>query len=142
MKDAFRKQANYCRELGSPFVERLCLLFAEKLEAEGVVTEKLLNWPMDDPEWLGSTPLRIVGSLHGLVLEERCAALANVFPPRHIDRDDGTIWSAVRQAMLDHADFIMPRLESAPQTNEVRRAAALLPGFLTIASITGLPLTL
>ena len=29
-----------------------------------------------------------------------------------------------------------------PQTNEVRRSACLLPGFLTIAAETGLPLRL
>lgn len=38
--------------------------------------------------------------------------------------------------------FMLERLKSAPQTNEVRRSSALLPGFLTIAALTGKPLVL
>ena len=70
IKAAFRNQACNCRELGSPFVELLCLLFADRLEAEGIVAEKLLNWPSDGSVWMGAVPLRIVGALHSVVLEE------------------------------------------------------------------------
>ena len=38
--------------------------------------------------------------------------------------------------------FMLERLKSAPQTNEVRRSSALLPGFLRIAALTGKPLVL
>jgi hypothetical protein len=44
---------------------------------------------------------------------------------------------------LDHsADFILARLTSAPQTNEVRRSAALYPGFTEIARRYPLPFRL
>jgi len=142
IRAAFRKHADNCRELGSPFVGLLCELFAEKLKAKGVVAEKLLNWPEDGSAWMGAFPLRIVGALHSLVLEERSEELASVFPPNQFDQDVEALWSAVLTVMIEHADYILPRLENAPQTNEVRRAAVLLPGFLTIASLTGLPLVL
>ena len=36
--------------------------------------------------------------------------------------------------------FLLARLDGPPQTNEPQRSAALAPGFLTVAALTGLPL--
>jgi hypothetical protein len=44
--------------------------------------------------------------------------------------------------MAEQADFILARMASAPQTNEVRRSGALLPGFLVIAKRFAKPLAL
>jgi hypothetical protein len=44
--------------------------------------------------------------------------------------------------MKTHEDLISDRLRSAPQTNEIRRSSALLPGFLMIARLFGKPLHL
>jgi hypothetical protein len=43
------------------------------------------------------------------------------------------LWLAVEAAAREHASAIVTRLQSPPQTNEVRRSAILLPGFLEIA---------
>jgi len=142
VRQAFRKQGENCRDLGSPFVGRLCDLFAERLEADGAVARKLLSWPLDGSDWLGAFPLRVIGALHGLVLEKKCPALTAVFPPFHHEKQADELWSAVHRAMVDHSNYILSRLDDAPQTNEVRRAAALLPGFLTVGSITDRPLIL
>ncbi len=139
---AFREQADVCRNLGSPFVGRICELFAERLEPQGAVAMLLFNWPGDVSGAGASLPLRVAGALHALVLEGHSKELSAVFPPQQTGHDNDIFWSAISAAMVEHADFLLIRLQSAPQTNEVRRAAALLPGFLTVASLKGLPLAL
>ena len=65
-------------------------------------------------------------------------------PPsiRRMRQAPDELWNAVENACRTHAAFILDRLKSAPQTNEVRRSAALLPGFLTISSLFHKPLVL
>ncbi len=142
IRTAFRLQAKISRNLGSPFVERLCELFSERLEANNVVATKLFNWPGDVSLTGDALPLRIVGALHALVLEGHSKELGAIFPPSQSDYDNDVLWSAISAEMVEHADFFLSRLQIAPQTNEVGRAAVLLPSYLTIASLKGLPLVL
>jgi hypothetical protein len=69
--------------------------------------------------------------MHWLVLAGVDAPLAQVYPPN--PSADDALWSAVEDAAQAHGATILARLESPPQTNEVRRSAVLLPGFLEIA---------
>lgn len=142
LKSAFQIQAQACLKLGSPFTSRLCDVFSQNLKPGGAVANKLFSWPGDVGPFGASLPLRLAGSLHGLVLEGRSQALGRVFPPHHQNCDDAIFWEALEKALYDHADFIVHRLQSPPQTNEVRRAAVMLPGFLTIAGLCKLPLVL
>ncbi len=132
---AFKYQAEACRELGSPFTARVCELFAARLKHEGFVSRALLDWPADGSAKRAAVPLRIAGALHALVLEGRDENLRRTYPP-HAATDD-ELWEVIAQALERHESFIMSRLELAPQTNEVRRSAALLPGMLVVASLTG-----
>jgi hypothetical protein len=50
------------------------------------------------------------------------------------------LWSAVEGALNDEADFIGRFIDSAPQTNEVRRSAAIIPAAHLAASRFQLPL--
>jgi hypothetical protein len=137
---AFRDQAKYCDALGSPFTARLCRLHAGRLEPGNAVSDHILNWPGNPASTADSVPLRIAGCLHALVLEGRDSLLSLAYPP---DRsDDDALWSAIARAFEAHADFILERLKSPPQTNEVRRSGALLPGFLTLAQMFSKPLVL
>jgi len=120
---------------------RLCTLFAEHLEPGNSVTDNLLNMADTGEFWNVALPLRIAGALHALVLKGQCEKLRRVYPPHHLTTNDADLWQAVNHAMGEHADFILPFLAHAPQTNEVRRCAALLPGFLTIAEKTSYPFT-
>lgn len=138
----FLTQAKYCEELGSPFMVRLCRLFAQHLDRDSAFAARLLALPHPEDFWGIALPLRIAGALHALVLTGQCDRLAAVYPPRHDSVDDATLWDALIHAMQAHEDFFVPYLANAPQTNEVRRCAALLPGFLTIAAATGLPFVL
>ena len=76
--------------------------------------------------------------LHGARPRGARADLAAVYPPH--DTDDDALWSAVADALDTHAPYVLDRLGGPPQTNEVQRTAALCPGFLTVAALTGLPL--
>jgi hypothetical protein len=140
VRQAFLNQARACDALGSPFTARLCRLLAERLQPDGLVANRLLNWTGDPSSKADSVPLRIAGCLHALVLEGRDALLATTYPPSAAD--DDSFWAIIRHAFDAHAGFILERLKSPPQTNEVRRSAVLLPGFLTIADLIGKPLVL
>ena len=142
VRDSFHKQAIPCEALGSPFTARLCILMAEKLTATRAVGERILNWPGISSGTNDALALRVCGALHSLVIDGRSAALAQVYPPNHHNISDDALWQAIDEAFGEHAEFILLRIKSAPQTNEVRRASILLPGFSEIARQTGLPLVL
>ncbi len=131
-------QATACAGLGSPFMARLCSLFAQRLRPTFRVADRVLNWPGDCSNQGDAVPLRLAAALHALVLQAKCPALCAAYPPN--TADDQTLWSAVETAFSQHSSFILDWLESPPQTNEVRRAAGLIPAFSTLAQEFGLPL--
>lgn len=137
---AFATQAKACESLGSPFTASLCTLSAERLAADYPVGEKILSWPGDPSPYGDSVPLRLAGALHALVLAKADPKLVSAYPPHAAEADD--LWDAVEHACRTHVPFILDRLKSAPQTNEIRRSAVLLPGFLTISGLCRKPLVL
>lgn len=140
----FLTQARYCHDLGSPFMTRLCNLFAAHLDQDSAFAARLMAIPHPENFWGMALPLRVAGALHALVMTGQCDHLARVYPPYHNDddTDDDALWNAVVHALVEHEDFIVPYLDNVPQTNEVRRSGILLPGFLLVAEKTGLPLVL
>ncbi|WP_296082721.1 DUF2332 family protein [uncultured Agrobacterium sp.] len=135
VREAFQTQAAACNALGSPFTARLCRLLADRLQTtQGAVARTILHWPGPPGPSDDSVPLRIAGALHALVLSERIDPLTEL--------EDDPLWPAVQQAFQQHEAFILDRLTSPPQTNEVRRSAALLPGLFIVAKQTGKPLIL
>ena len=143
VRAAFQAQAEACERLGSPFTARLCWLAGEKLAAEqGSVAQRILSWTGDPSAMADSVPLRLAAGLHALVLSGAAPDLAAVYPPHHKARDDAALWCAVTAVMTAHEDHLQHWLDSPPQTNEVRRAAALYLGLMSIARETGLPIAL
>lgn len=138
IRAAFREQARACRELESPFMVRLCELFAERLAAGDPVAEKLLSWPADGSALRQLIALRVAGALHAMVLRKQSAALVAAWPPNTVS--DDVLWSVVRSACSTQATVLLPWLERAPQTNEIRRSSILTPGFLAIAERARQPL--
>ncbi|MDJ1009308.1 MAG: DUF2332 family protein [Paracoccaceae bacterium] len=139
VRDAFAFQSKACAELGSPFMERLMALFATSDWPDGPVARRLRDWPDDPHPSASSLPLRVAGALHGLVLGGH-PHLTPVYPPR--DTTDDAVWAAVADALASDFAAILRALESPPQTNEVRRSVAILPGLHMIAARYGLPLEL
>jgi len=110
---------------------------ATRLDRQTEVGERILSWSGDVGPSGDSVPLRLAGALHALAIEEKIAPLADI-PPEN----EEALWQACANALRFHSAFILERLQSPPQTNEVRRSAVLLPGFLSIAKMTGKPLVL
>lgn len=140
-RPAFTGQARACAELGSPFTARLLQGFADRGLPAGAVGERIASWPGDISGAGASVPLRLAGALHGLVLEGRCAALAAVYPP-NAAREDLALWQAASAAIVAQEAWVLSRLDTAPQTNEVARSAALIVAAHWLAGRAGLPMVL
>jgi hypothetical protein len=140
VRAAFRRQAEACDEMGSPFTARLCRAVADNLVADSPAAARILGWPGDPSNRADALPLRLAGALHALVLTGQDAGLAAAYPPG--EAPDEALWPAVHAALAAHGGFIAARLDGPPQTNEPMRSAALAPGFLIVAAETGLPLAI
>jgi hypothetical protein len=110
---------------------QLCCVLAARLARGTPLTDRLFDWQGDIAPRGDSVPLRLCGALHALHLQGD-PALAAVYPP-HIATDDA-LWLAVSQVLAGNADFIDTFIHSPPQTNEVRRAAALIAAGHVIVS--------
>ncbi|MFN3276282.1 MAG: DUF2332 domain-containing protein [Paracoccus sp. (in: a-proteobacteria)] len=126
VRDAFRDQGLACERLGSAFMGRLMPLIGQRLAADTTVGARCLAWQGDVGPSGQSVPLRLAGALHGLVLDGSAPGLIAVYPP-HVAGDD-ELWAAVEDALRAHEGRILDWLNRAPQTNEVRRAAAVIAG--------------
>jgi hypothetical protein len=138
VRQSFEFQAEACERLGSPLTAAVCRICAAELDPGGVLGRRVFGWSGDPVA--DALPLRLTGALHGLVLAGRDAALAAAYPPRSSDPEQ--LRRAVARALVTHAPWMIDWLARPPQTNEVGRSAILLPGFLTIARETRLPLWL
>lgn len=132
-----RWQAHWCAALGSPFMETLCTLIADRLDPATPLGRRLDTWPGNPQD--DALMLRLAGGLHARVRGGKAPALAALYPPNPAP-DPDTLWAALAPQLAGRAP--LPWLDSAPQTNEVARSAVLMGGFLTIAAETGLPLAL
>jgi hypothetical protein len=116
---------------------QLCTLFATRDWPDGQITDRVFAWEGDVSARAASVPLRIAGALHALVLNGH-TGLTTVYPP--YNPDDDTLWTAVSEALVTDAAFIDDWINSPPQTNEVRRSAALIPAGHWLADRYGLPI--
>lgn len=138
VREAFADQAKWCDQLGSPFTARVCRLCAQRLAAESPIAASILDWAGDPSAKADSLPLRVAGALHYLARSGQASALNAAYPPNATDDDE--LWAAIAAALMQHESVWRTYLASAPQTNEVMRSAALLPGLLKVAELTRLPL--
>lgn len=132
LADLFRQQAEACQRLGSPFMHRMLTLCGERLSPGHPVTDRLIAWDGDATALGAAIALRFAGALHALVLTGQDTDLAAAYPPNEVD--DDTLWHAIETAMTAHQLHIMHWLDSAPQTNEVRRSAAMIAATQILAN--------
>jgi hypothetical protein len=138
--DSFRSMVAGCRASGSELTARLFERCVSEIERGGPLAQLLADWK--GQPLLDALPQRVVGAVQGLALEGRAPELARYYPSL-----GGTpVWpdtaDAFARVIAEHAAEIRPRLDTQVQTNEPRRCAALLGGFLTAARRSGLPLRL
>ncbi|MBS1303191.1 DUF2332 family protein [Loktanella sp. SALINAS62] len=139
IQDAFAVQATHCAALGSPFMERLCGLFATRDWPHGALRDRIADWPGDPSNRADAVPLRLAGALHALKLSGD-TVLTAAYPPHTVD--DDALWLAVGTSMTEHATFINRFIDSPPQTNEVRRAAAIIAAAHWLRDVHPLPFRL
>ena len=102
--EIFRRQAGFC-DGRSPLYAELCRRLAEDPRVDAIA-----------PDLVWDFPLRLLGGLHYLVLAGQAS------------------WDDIGAALDEHRAFLTRWAEEQDvQTNEVQRAWALLPGFLSVA---------
>lgn len=139
LSDAFHDQATACRNLGSPFMGRLLDLLAQRWPDDTKLAQTCLGYQGDIGPAGHSLPLRICGGLHALRLRDR-AGLAAVYPPNL--PCDNELAQAVLSALQTEDAFLTAWIDSPPQTNELRRSAALIPGAMLAAARFDMPVHL
>ena len=117
---------------------RLMGLCADRLRGGSPVSDYVLGWSGDSRPQSDNVPLRLAGALHALRIEG--LALEGIYPPQEVD--DEALWAAVESTLLRFPKRIVLWLQSAPQTNEVLRAAVILPARALIEERFGRPLDL
>ena len=127
----FREQARFCAEYGSRFTAQLLERCAADIEAGGPVANLVAGWPRNPRA--DALSLRLAGALHAAVLTGRDAKLAAAYPADNVNWRMDETWPLARAFLVREHDWVSDFMRSAPQTNETRRAIALLAGFLAFA---------
>ncbi len=149
---AFDAMAASCGKMGSPFMESLLFGVADGLSENSAVGTKVLHWDGDVTGMADALPLRLAGGLHALVLAGQDPELATAYasagagrPARDTTMPDveaTALTAAVLAALSRNEAFLLRWLDSAPQTNEVRRSAPLIAAGHWLTARYGLPLVL
>jgi len=128
--EALRAQSSACGRLGSSMYADLLARVADDVAAGGPAAE-VLRGHEDDPGPSGLA-LRLMGSVHRLVLERRAGALGAWYPSVGGTWEAESGWAAFRELLEQQPEAVREWLDRAPQTNEVGRAAALMSGLLLL----------
>lgn len=135
-----REQADACQALGSPMYADLLRLVADDHVAGGPSADVLAPWTdSSGPDAIG---LRLLGSVHRLVLERRAGVLAAFYPSVGGRWEPHAGGHAFLALLADQPREVAAWLDRPPQTNEVGRAAALLGGLVTLPTPWQLPVRL
>lgn len=134
------KQAEGCGQLGSPLYEHLLSEAAADVRAGGPTLDVLEPFAAEPPG--AALALKLMGSVHRLVLERAAPELATFYPNVGGSGSPEHAWPVFQDLLREHRDAIVDGMARPVQTNEVGRSAALLGGFLAVGRRTGLPLRL
>jgi hypothetical protein len=108
---------------------------ASDLQAGGPTADLVADWP--GPPRADAVSLRLAGALHAAALSGRDPSLAAEYPEQRPVWDAAVVWQAARAFLAREHAWVAEFIRSAPQTNETRRAIALLAGFLHLAARFG-----
>jgi hypothetical protein len=127
----FNEQGGFCEAYGSPFTGQLIRRLASDLESGGPTAALVGEWPTNPRA--DALALRLAGALHAAALDGRDPALTKLYPNARAAWRMDDVWPVARAFLVRERDWIAQFIQSAPQTNEVRRSIALLAGFLAFA---------
>lgn len=134
-----RRQAQACAALGSPMYAALLTRAADVAGDGGPLDRVLAGHEHDPPD--AALPLRLLGTVHRLVLEREAGALAASYPSVGGRFDLDVAWPRLLDLLDQRVDDVRAGLLVPPQTNEVGRAAALVGALLRLPG-TRLPVRL
>ncbi len=138
--EAFRYQAQACAALGSPMYAGLLDRLAQDIESGGPAA-MVIEGHHDDPG-PSALALRLLGSVHRLVLERRAGDLAAFYPSVGGTWEVAGGFTAFLGLLERRGEVVREWLDRPPQTNEVGRAAALMGGLLHLDAVERLPVRL
>ena len=127
-----------CEMYGSIFYRDLERRMADDVRAEGAVWDVLEPFAHEHPR--AAYTLRLLGGVHRMVLSGDAPDLAKHYPSTGGDGDVDAVWPAYAALLAARPPAVLDALRRPPQTNEVGRTGALVPGMLVVATETGLPL--
>ena len=130
---AFELQAVWCDEMQSPFTAGLMRAAAADMRQGGPVAALIGDWPGNPVA--DALMMRFAGALHSAALTKRDEKLAALYPDTNRDWRMDAVWPAALDFIKRDEAWVRAFLTSPPQTNETRRAIALLPGFLELARL-------
>ncbi len=112
---------------------------ARDLDAGGLIAKLFSGVPAPP----GSVPqLRLLATLHHLVLAGRAPALAAFYPSAGGELPPRRVWPAALATIEEHLDWISQRLHRTVQTNEPGRSAVLFGALLWLTDRYRLPIRL
>ena len=135
-----RELSENCGRLGSPLYAGLLAQVAEDVAARGPLARVLAGHEADPAG--AAVGLRLLGTVHRLVLEGVAPELAAYYPSVGGTADPAGAWPALRRLVSARADEIRAGLTHPPQTNEVGRSAALAGALLHLLARAPLPVRL
>ncbi|MBL4918813.1 DUF2332 domain-containing protein [Szabonella alba] len=138
IRESFRHQAGICAAMEAPLTAQVLRLVADLLDASTPLGRAVLDWPGDPGPGADVLALRLAGGLHALCLSGADPALAAAYA----DGGDERLRAALSHSLLTRQADLLPWLDSPPQTNELRRSAALIPAAHWLSLRFGLPLVL
>ena len=106
----------------------------------GPITALCKDWPGNPRK--DALGLRLLGALHYAVLSGEATNLAVVFPSEGHAASPEDAWPVARDWFTANLEHVRDFIRRPPQTNETRRAIALLPGFLELAATLNMPMHL
>jgi hypothetical protein len=138
--EAFQLQATACEELGSPLYADLLRRLVDDYELGGVTARVLAGHEQDPGP--SALALRLLGSVHRLVLAGEAPELAVFYPSVGGEWDPVLGWEAFEQVLQSRGAELQNLLSQPPQTNEVGRSTALYGGLLRLHEAVPLPVRL
>lgn len=141
LREALIAQSAACAALGSPLTARVLGLLAQRWQPEGALATRLANWQGALGSEGASVPLRLAGALHALVRAGLAPTLAGIYRQAGA-ASDTDLSDALAAAFRENEAFVLRFIESAPQTNEVRRSVAVIAAAHWLYRRIGLPLVL
>lgn len=135
LRGHFREQAAICQVFDSPFMAQLLDRMVQDLDAGGPVARLIAEWPTNPRA--DALCVRLAGAPHAAALTGRDPALAAQYPEQRADWSMDAVWPLVSALFEREHAWVADFIRSPPQTNEVRRSIALLPGFHAFAMQCG-----